>query len=145
MTRLSFREFQASDFPEYKSWFQDEQLDAALGPMDEEWLAYILQDQKGAEFAVRAGSELVAVVGVTRMAEQAGYEVITDFAVKPALRGTGVGSKVLLQLLEEIPLRESQYWVAYVERTNDVAQHFFTRHGWRRVEEDMIRYEYRVT
>ncbi|WP_187360162.1 hypothetical protein [Chitinolyticbacter meiyuanensis] len=58
---MLLRHFAASDFPEYCRWFGDAELNAQLGPMDEEWLAYVLADRDGTQYSVVHDGALVAV------------------------------------------------------------------------------------
>jgi ribosomal protein S18 acetylase RimI-like enzyme len=143
---MEFRKFTAEDYPEYSSWFEDVQLQKALGPIDEEWLNYVLNDEEeGMELAVVSESKLVAVVGTTLPHDQYAYRIITGIAVKPALRSQGLGSKVLVKFLEEVQLEAGEYWVSYVEKSNVCGQAFFEKHAWTKFEEeDMFRYEYRA-
>ncbi|WP_020568368.1 GNAT family N-acetyltransferase [Neolewinella persica] len=141
---MEFRKFTAADYPDYSSWFNDPQLQRALGPIDEEWLNHILNDdEEGMELAVFLDSKLVAVVGITLPHDQYDYRVITGIGVKPALRNQGLGSKVLLQLLEEVQLEAGCFWVSYVEKFNFCGQAFFEKHEWMKFEEEeMYRYTY---
>ncbi len=146
MSRLSLHPFQESNYPAYKSWYQDPQLNKALGPIDEEWLNHILHSDEGQELAVFSGSELVAVVGITNTHKDYDFRAITNIAVKPALRNQGLGSQVLALLLKEVPLEAGEFWVAYVDYDNPSAQAFFAKEGWQRIEEegeDMLRFEFR--
>lgn len=141
---LDVRRFEKSDYEEYKSWFQDEQLQQALGSIDEEWLDHILHVDGQTEFAVFLGEGMVAVVGVTYPISKEEYYVISNIAIKPSLRNQGLGSKVLMQLLKEAQLKKYEFWVSYVEKTNACGQAFFEKHRWSRIEEEeMIKYEYR--
>lgn len=141
---LTLHPFQKSNYTEYKSWYKDPQLQKALGPLDEEWLNHILHSDEGRELAVFSGTELVAVVGITSAHEDWDYRVITNIAVKPALRYRGLGRRVLALLFRKIALETGEYWVAYVEFDNPSAQAFFAKAGWERVEEeDMLRFAFR--
>lgn len=105
-----------------------------MGGIDDDWLEYIMNDKDGEEIAVLNDSEqLVAVVGITYPAENYSFYVITNLAIHPESLRTGLGSKVLNQLLLEIPLKPGQYWVTYVEAFNLAAQQFFLKNGWEKV------------
>lgn len=88
---MEVRRFQAGDFAAYRRWYADPLLDRHLGPMDDEWLADVLADTNGEEWAVLADGVLLAVVGLTPDPE-VGCWVITDFAVDPRRRGQGWGA-----------------------------------------------------
>ena len=143
-TNLIFSSFDIQEFVNYQSWFEDKVLAATLGGIDEEWLDYILEDTTGEEYAVRRGSELVAVVGVVLPTVVDNYFVISNIAVRPDLRGTGLASEVLQGLLLRTTLSIDQFWLAYVSPNNKIAQAFFKKNNWQlkadSLKEDMLRY-----
>ncbi len=145
MGNFTFRPFTRSDYLTYKAWFEDPVLEKALGDIDEEWLGYVLDDKTGKEYAIFQDDLLIAVVGITYPTPQHPYYVITNFAVHPSQKNKGMGSIILKDLLEKIPLQKDEYWVAYVEPFNLAAQHFFAKNGWQQQEEseeEMIKYAY---
>ena len=46
MTSFVFQKFRKEDYNEYNQWFEDEALKKALTGIDEEWLSYILADER---------------------------------------------------------------------------------------------------
>ncbi len=133
---MQIRPFQAGDFPAYESWFADPVLNAQLGPMDREWLQHVLADTAGAQYSVLRGDELVAVVGICLPAEAHPYYFITDLAVRPELRGTGVGRQAQALLMTHPDLQGSTLWRAGVMPDNPGALAFLARLGWARREPD---------
>ena len=131
---LDFRPFSRSDYPEYLSWFEDERIDAALGPLDKEWLEYILSTNEGADYAVYSENDLVAVIGILIATKDRPYSVITNLAVDPRLFRTGIGSAVLAALYRLHPLQLVNRWVAYVAEENRGTQKFFEKNRWVRLE-----------
>lgn len=127
---LEFRPFSRADYRAYQGWFINKDIDTALGPIDEEWLEYILRPHEGPEYAVYRADLLVAVVGLFLSDRDPAYSVITDLAVNPNLFGQGIGSAVLLRLYELHPLAPGNRWVAYVAARNNGAQRFFLRNGY---------------
>ncbi len=63
-SRERLRLFEAADFATYRAWYADAELDEHLGPMDEDWLAFVLADQEGRQFSYLQDEMLAAVVGV---------------------------------------------------------------------------------
>ena len=116
---LNIRPFEHSDFEEYRSWYRDEVLDEALGPMDEEWLDAVLAESPPAQFSLLSEGELCAVVGIARPSERQRPFVITDLAVRPDLRGNGMGRRALAALFRHLGA-EAGAWVAYVGVANEV-------------------------
>ena len=124
------RLFEAADFPAYRAWYADAELDAHLGPMDEEWLAFVLADQDGRQFSYLADEKLVAVVGVSPDPDLDAW-VVTDIAVDPALRGLGWAGRALTSLMRDEALGARPRRLAYVMSDNPGARRFFTAQGWR--------------
>src|SRR5262249_55078432 len=114
MQAVQFRKFTRADFPEYKSWFMDPELNRQLGPMDDEWLEYVLNEQDGAQYTIFRDDEIVAVLGILLPDERRPDYYITDLAVKPSLRGQRIGSGTLQKLFELLPLKPGQKWRAFV-------------------------------
>ena len=141
---LSIRQFRKEDFAYYKSWFADKDLDIALGPMDDAWQSYIDKDTAGKEFAFTRNQYLVGVAGLVFPTLDYPFYVLTNIAVKPDLRGSGVGKQMIKLLIDTMVLLPSQHWQCYVSKTNRVAQSFFNNLGWTKLEskeEDMITYK----
>lgn len=137
---MQMRLFEAHDFPIYQSWFQDPWLQQALGPMDEDWLSYILQDKTGAQFSFLEKEALNCVIGLTWASETHPENIITDIAVRPDLRGHGLGKQALNLLISQ--QQNGHPWIAYVEQNNSKAAAFFDRLGWQKSMEDMLRFTY---
>jgi ribosomal protein S18 acetylase RimI-like enzyme len=126
---MILRPFKANDFPIYRSWFSDEELNAALGPMDQEWLSHILEDKQGGQFVLEAEGQIRAVVGVIWPRTKSERAVITDIAADPNQRRKGFGRTALALLLQSSQGKSFQ-WMAYVDVSNTKAQAFFTCLGW---------------
>ncbi|WP_152221433.1 GNAT family N-acetyltransferase [Pseudomonas sp. SCB32] len=133
---MQIRPFLADDFPEYESWFADPVLNAQLGPMDRNWLAHVLADAGSVQYSILHGDQLVAVVGVCLPVEAHPYYFVTDLAVRPELRGTGVGREVMALMMSHPELQLSTLWRAGVMPDNPAALAFLTRLGWARRERD---------
>ncbi len=128
---MEIRIFERGDFPEYRSWYQDEVLSGALGPMDDEWLEAVLAESPPAQYSCWVDGELGAVVGIARGGAQDARWVVTDVAVRPDLRGRGLG-RLALEGIFRIEGAERREWVAFVQAQNQGANQFFTTLGWRR-------------
>jgi ribosomal protein S18 acetylase RimI-like enzyme len=135
MQKMDFRfvPFRAEDFPEYLSWYKDEELDSHLGPMKEndEWLHHVLQRTDGKEYSVFTGNKLVAVVGTLFPDAKHPSYYITNFAMKPNLRAQGIGTKILNELIALHPLKKGESWIAFVDVRNPKAKSFFEKSGWK--------------
>lgn len=129
-TPYNFRRFKAEDFAEYKLWFQDALLQRELGPMDDEWLDAVLNEKDGCEYSVVRNRELVAVIGVKFPQAEHPDFYLTDFAIKPSLRGKGFGSQILAELLQLHPIKPHQTWRGFVSCGNEQAKGFFRKNGW---------------
>lgn len=130
-TSLWVRRFEARDFPVYRSWYTDPLLDKHLGPMDDEWLAHVMADSVGEQWAIGEAEALVAVIGLAPDPDHAAW-VITDFAVDPARRSQGWGRRAWQALLALPTMQTRRHWRAYVAEDNPGAQAFFDALGWTR-------------
>ena len=141
---LTFKIFKKAYFDQYQRWFKDDQIKNALYDIDEEWLEYILNDNSGVEYAIFSELEMVAEVGIVFPTFENPFYVINNIAINPTKFRKGIGSKVINELFELHPLKENEYWVAFVEEDNIVAYNFFKKNGWAvKTNLDMIRFEKR--
>lgn len=142
---LKFEKFKKEHFAEYKNWFKHKTIREALYGIDDEWLEYILTDTRGEEYAIFLKDEMIAVVGLVFPNLDHSFYAINNIAINPSKLRQGWGSKVLNDLFKLHALGRNEYWVSFVENKNVLAQCFFEKNGWKRIEEDdMIRYELRL-
>jgi ribosomal protein S18 acetylase RimI-like enzyme len=127
---LVIAQFTKKDFPIYKDWFEDTELNTRLGPMDDDWLEYVMNQVDGCQYSVFDENKLVAVIGIILPDEKHPAYYITDFAIRPDLRGKGVGSEVLRSFLKQFPLKPGQTWKTFVDTRNPRAKTFFESNGW---------------
>ncbi len=64
---LVIRRFDSNCFAEYRSWFADEQLNRVLGPLDDEWLDCVLNEEPASQFVFHENEGMVAVAGISRL------------------------------------------------------------------------------
>ena len=137
--------FQAKHYSTYQSWSEDEDFDKNLGPIDREWLEYVLSDTTGVQYALLYNDVLVSVVGILLPTREQDYYTITDLAVSPLFKRQGMGSKVLNIIIDQYQ-DDQRSWKAFVDHTNNTAIRFFTKNGWKtdRVIDDseMFCFEY---
>ena len=127
---LLFSKFTKKDFPEYKAWYEDAELNMRLGPMDDAWLEHVMNETDGCQYSVFHDKELVAVIGFKFPDSKHPAYFITDFAMKPNLRNKGIGSEILHELIKQHPLKPRQTWKAFVDIRNPRAKTFFEKNGW---------------
>ncbi|MBS4104597.1 GNAT family N-acetyltransferase [Tsukamurella paurometabola] len=130
-----------SDWIWIAEWFRDAELDAELGPLDLEWLDHVLEEPSGVQLVVEESGNPIGLVGC-EWGNSENDHVVTDLAVDPARRRTGLGTRSLTAALawEGHPApREGGSWRAYVMEDNRRAHAFFTAQGWtdRGVDEGM--------
>ncbi|MBX2816912.1 MAG: GNAT family N-acetyltransferase [Saprospiraceae bacterium] len=128
---LQLRRFLEKDFVEYQHWFKDETMNKALGPMDDDWLRYVMEDENGIQIAIHSQETLISVIGIVPPEKEGGPFVISGFAVNPVVQNLGYGTASLHLLLKEFALQHVSQWICYVASENDVARHFFQKNGWR--------------
>lgn len=144
--KITIQKFTEKDYPLYRAWFEDKALQRTIGGIDQEWLEYILRDEDSSEYTMFYDGELVGVLGVQHPSKKEQSYVITNIAIKPALKNKGFGTKMLWEVVKLIKLKSDEYWVSYVDRSNKNAQQFFEKNNWNKIgegEDDLIRYEYR--
>ena len=130
--RLNLRRFQAGDFAMYKAWFADPELERWLGPLDDEWLAAVLSERPSdrATWLVLDGDASVAVLETALHLINSSLAAITGLAVKPELRGQGIGTAVLRKVLA-LHRREGRFeHLAYICEDNGTAWRCFERSGF---------------
>lgn len=152
-SNIQYHKFRESDFSAYQSWFSDPQLNQQLGPLDEDWLDYILADATGQQFSFTHFNALIAVAGISSPTAHFPYYVVTDLTVRPDLRMQGLG-RIILKLLPSMVRRGcAQVWRANVNPNNTAAIQLFEKSGWARKEQskeqktpddDMIIFEYSI-
>ncbi|MBB4863837.1 ribosomal protein S18 acetylase RimI-like enzyme [Pseudomonas nitritireducens] len=130
---MQIRPFQVEDFLPYQSWFADPLLDAHLGPIDRDGVEQVLNDSDRALYSVLRGDLLVAVVGIRLPDEAHPFYFVTDLAVRPQLRGSGVGRRVMALMMNRPELQRSPLWRASVRPDNPGALAFLLKLGWTRL------------
>lgn len=127
---LDVRRVMRADWGWIAAWFGDEELDRRLGPLDEEWLDHVLSVSDGVQLVITAADG--APVGLVGCAwdPAGGAHAITDLAVCPWRRRSGLGRRVLASVLTWEGHPPTQQWIAFVDPDNRPAFDFFTSAGW---------------
>lgn len=122
--KLEFRRFQRKEYPEYTAWFQNEELNNRLGPMDTDWLEAVLSqpETQGITWAIYGAEEFVAVVETAFDPDGHLPTAIPAIAVKPELQGKGIGKAVLQQVLAMHQARGKSDHIAFVATDNLAAR-----------------------
>ena len=131
---IYLRKFEASDYHDYKKWFEDKELNKHLGPLDEDWLTYVMSDKTGEQFSFTHKQRLIGVAGTCFSDGDHDYQVLTDIAVRPDLRLRGIGMLLLTKLITSVKFERNTSWRAYVSPENKGAIQFFNKAGWHRLE-----------
>lgn len=127
---LTVRRMVRGDWPWISAWFADPVLDRELGPLDDDWLEYVLAEAEGAQLVLSDAGGPVALVGCVWDPDGAEHG-ITDIAVDPARRGDGIGRRAIDAAVAWPGHPASERWVAFVDPENAAAFRFFTALGWR--------------
>lgn len=96
LMHITFRPLKNDDLPELRSWFEDAELSRRLSFPTDEWFAYVTVGDAARCWVALVVDRIVAEVQVDREDSERGY---LDFAVRPNLRGKGVGAAVLSKFL----------------------------------------------
>ncbi|WP_234789994.1 GNAT family N-acetyltransferase [Mycolicibacterium fortuitum] len=129
--RFHVRPMVRSDWRWISDWFRDAELDRQLGPIDDEWLEHVLSDHGGVELVVEDDhGQPAALVGCVW--DRSGDEhAITDLAVNPRLRRSGIGREAVTATLAWAEHPAAKCWIAFVDVDNSAAFSFFSAIGWR--------------
>ena len=129
---LAFKRMQKDDFIEYVSWFADAALNQALGPMDvAEWPEWQPEfDPFMIAWVIFREAEMVAVVTTAFDAQGELPVGITGLGIKPALRGQGIGTAVLQQLLDLHKSQGIREHIAYVHLGNGAGRRCLEKAGF---------------
>ncbi|WZH35596.1 MAG: GNAT family N-acetyltransferase [Microbacterium enclense] len=140
-TELSLRLFARQDWAWVQAWFGDETLSATLGPLEEEWLHAAVSGIDGPQLVVHDHNGPVGLVGVVWDPDGRRH-VVTDLAVDPRRRRTGLGHRVLTAALSWSGHPPARGWAAFVDVDNRPAKAFFQSAGWRNngLDDGMNRY-----
>lgn len=136
---MQLRVIARDDWPWIQRWFEDEEL----GPLDEDWLDHVLHADDGVQLVGLQGDAPVALIGCAWSPEAGGLHAITDIAVSPVLRGTGVGRGALAAAVAWEGHPPARGWMAFVVQENESAFGFFTALAWtyRGLDDAMHRFE----
>jgi ribosomal protein S18 acetylase RimI-like enzyme len=132
MPVMEMRPFVREDFEPYRLWFVDPVLDRELGPMDNHWLEYVLNENPPKEFCFFENDKLVAVIGTELPEPETASWYITAIAVDPTRKREGIGRRAIETLIENHSTQTSapQKWTAFVSKTNIGARRFFRELNW---------------
>ena len=144
---MELRKFSADDWIWVQEWFRDPLLDRELGPMDTDWLEAVLAESNGVQFVATIQSEPVCLIGCVWGNDQHPSHFITDIAVAPSLRGQGLASPILQQVLDWPGHPPIAKWTAFVNPRNAAAQSLLRKCLWQEVgtSDGMIQFEKSVT
>lgn len=94
--QIIFRLLAGNDLPELRTWFEDAELSRRLSFPTDEWFAYVTAGVAARCWVALDAGRIVAVMQVDRQDSELGY---LDLAVRPSLRGQGIGTAVLAAFL----------------------------------------------
>lgn len=121
--------FHQDHFKEFKSWSCDAEFHRRLGPINDEWLNFVINEKSGRQYSVFDDGKLVAVVGIVLPDDMHNFYVLTDLSVSPLLKSKGIGSSALKKVLE-IYQNDIKPWKTYIEIDNEAAIRLFKKNGW---------------
>jgi ribosomal protein S18 acetylase RimI-like enzyme len=144
---MELRPFSADDWSWVQEWYQDALLDRELGPMDTDWLDAVLAERDGVQLVAMIEATPIALIGCVWGTEQHPSHHITDIAVAPSMRGQGLASKVLHQVVAWPGHPYTSKWTAFVNPRNLQAQSLLRKNLWAEVGvfEGMMHFEKSIT
>lgn len=94
--QIVFRPLASDDLPELRTWFKDSELSRRLSFPTDDWFAYVTAGADARCWVALDAGKLIAIMQVDREDSERGY---IDLAVRPHLRGQGIGTAVLTAFL----------------------------------------------
>ncbi len=126
---LTVRRYEPADEAWVRAWFRDPEVDRWLGPLDDDWCAHVETETTGVQLVVENGRRPLALVGV-EWDPLGDRHAVTDVAVDPSRRRSGVGRAALGAALAWPGHPPATGWVAFVDPDNAAALGFFAALGW---------------
>ncbi|MEH3128969.1 MAG: GNAT family N-acetyltransferase [Mycolicibacterium neoaurum] len=127
---LCTRRIVRADWQWIAAWFGDEELNRRLGPLDEEWLEHVLAESAGVQLVITDADGAPVGLAGCAWGPSDGVHAITDLAVCPWRRRSGLGREVLSAVLSWGDHPPTRGWVAFVDPDNRAAVEFFVAAGW---------------
>ena len=111
--------------------------------MDTDWLDAVLAENNGVQLVATVQGEPVGLIGCVWSDDQHPSHYITDIAIAPGLRGQGLASRVLQQLLDWPDHPPIKKWTAFVNPRNSAAQSVLRKCLWQAVgtSDGMLQFE----
>lgn len=143
--QIDLRPIQLSDWDWMVEWFRDPWLNKELGPIDKEWLQYVLAQSDGVELVATIDQQPIGLVGVSWDSDTERAHVINSLAINPALRRMGFGRRVLKAALQWRGHPETSVWCAFTAKENHTPERLLLSMGWKRdgVQNDLHRFTFR--
>lgn len=94
--RIIFRPLASDDLPELRTWFEDSELSRRLSFPTDEWFAYVTAGAAARCWVALDAGSIIGLMQVDREDSERGH---LDLAVRPDLRGQGIGTAVLAAFL----------------------------------------------
>jgi RimJ/RimL family protein N-acetyltransferase len=110
----------------YAAWFEDAELHKRLCPPNEMWLTHVTSSSGQAWLCYDKG-QAIAQIQLDTNDDKTGS---VDLAVKPKLRGQGIGTKVLKTFLDSALAAHLNCIEARIEEDNLASQKVFIKAGF---------------
>ncbi|NHF71745.1 GNAT family N-acetyltransferase [Paracoccus xiamenensis] len=95
--QVRFRNIQKSDLKELRGWFSDAELSRRVAFPTDDWFDYVTVGRDSICWLALDGDTVIGKLQVDRDEKGGGY---IDIAIRPDLRGKGVGAAVLAGFIE---------------------------------------------
>jgi RimJ/RimL family protein N-acetyltransferase len=111
----------------YAAWFEDAELRKRLSLPDDNWLNYITSGSNAQAWLCYDEGQAVAHIQLDTEEDKSGSIAL---AVKPSLRGQGIGTKVLREFVASPLIAHLDYLEAGIEEDNLASQRVFSKAGF---------------
>ncbi|WP_408733114.1 GNAT family N-acetyltransferase [Burkholderia ubonensis] len=91
-----FAPLASDDLPELRTWFEDSKLSRQLSFPTDEWFVYVTAGAAARCWVALDAGRIIGLMQVDREDSERGH---LDLAVRPDLRGQGIGTAVLAAVL----------------------------------------------
>lgn len=142
---MKLRRLVREDWAWIQDWFRDPKINQELGPLDLEWLEFVMNEDDGIQLVALEDNQPVALIGCAWHPEAHELHGITDIAVSPAYKKQGLGRNALFETIKWPGHPPCGGWKAFVSPQNAEAEAFFSSVGWKNagLDDEMHRFELR--
>ncbi len=130
MMEVTFEPFTEQDFADYQKWFSDPQMQAELGPVDDNYEVFVgdQDESKCINWAIREKDKLVCLLQVVR--DGSTTEAGLNISVSPDRRRDGIAEAVMRSAISHTKLAQVRRFVGLVSEKNPASRKLLEKVGF---------------